>query len=112
MIKNITRQTIIATHVDIADHAWTRMKGLLGRADLPQNHALVITHCNSIHMMFMAFAIDVIFIDKNNHVVGLTAHIPPFAFSPIFWKSTCAIELPPGTIQATQTHVGDSIQIG
>ena len=112
MIVNTTRQQTIASVVETASNPWASMKGLLGRNSLPKGHALIITGCNSIHMMFMRFAIDVIFIDKHNTVVGLCQNIQPFAFSPIFLKSSCAIELPAGTIHATQTALQDKIQIG
>ena len=112
MIINISRDVLIAKTITVANNPFSRMKGLLGTASLPVQKALVITPCNSIHMLFMQFPIDVIFINKTNHVVGLVNNIPPFAFSPIFWESSCAIELPAGTIQQTQTAVGDIIQIG
>lgn len=112
MIVNRTRQTVIAAQVKKADNPFLRMKGLLGKKFMPENYALVIIPCNSIHMFFMHFAIDVMFVDKKGIVVGLCEAIKPNALSPIFWESTCAIELPLGTIAKTQTCVGDQIQIG
>ena len=108
-ILNLTRKTTIASHVEMADTFFKRMQGLLGRASLGAGEALIITHCQSVHMLWMKFAIDVIFIDQQNKVVGLTARIKPFKFSPIFWKSSCAIELPAGTIETTNTQMGDEI---
>lgn len=110
-IENSSRNTRIAKHVDVADSSFKRMKGLLGKDTLESNSALLITACNSIHMFFMKFAIDVIFIDKTHKVVGLSENIRPFMLSPIFWRASCAIELPVGTIKATQTQVGDQLQI-
>lgn len=111
MIYNLTQHTLLAQSHDIANTPLSRMKGLLGKQEMPAQHALVITHCNSIHMMFMRFPIDVVFINKKNCVVGLVRQIPPFAFSPIFWDSSCAIELPAGTIQTSKTTIGDCIEI-
>jgi len=65
-----------------------------------------------IHMLFMKFPIDVIFIDRANTVVGLCPNIRPFQFSPFFPRAHSAIETPAGTIAASQTQMGDSIQIG
>ena len=110
-IVNLTQRKILAETVEIAQNPLSRMKGLLGRTELRSKEALVITGCQSIHMFFMRFAIDVIFVDKKNSVVGLTANIKPFMLSPIFWKSSCAIELPAGTIEASQTQLGDQLQI-
>ena len=110
-IINLTRETTLATSVQVADTSLKRMQGLLGRTSLSAGEALIIAPCRSIHMLFMKFAIDVIFIDDKNKVAGLIRRIKPFAFSPIFWKSACAIELPAGTIERTKTQIGDSIQI-
>ena len=110
-ITNITRQTVIAQSVEIASTPLARMQGLLGRASLSPSQALVITSCQSIHMLFMRFAIDVIFIDGKNKAVGLVQDIQPFQFSSVFWKSACAIETAAGTIERSQTQLGDEISI-
>ncbi len=110
-IRNTSRNTILADRVTVADSPSTRMKGLLGRTHLPEGEALVISQCQSVHMMFMSFAIDVVFIDQQSQVVGLCRKLKPFAFSPIFWKSSCAIELPAGRIDQTQTCLGDKINL-
>ena len=111
MIVNLTRNTDIASHVEIAQDPLTRMKGLLGRRDLPPNNALVITQCQSIHMFFMTFPIDVIFCDRQDQVVGLSPGIKPFCLSPVFFKASYAIELPAGSITASKTQLGDRLKI-
>jgi uncharacterized protein len=109
MIKNTTRNTVLASKVILADTASKRMVGLLDRSNLDQGEGLVLDPCNSVHMLFMKFAIDVIFLDKNNRVVGLCENLKPFCFSPIFWESACALELPAGTIKQSNTQSGDQI---
>jgi uncharacterized protein len=109
MITNLTRNTTLASCIKIAQNPWARMKGLLGRRDFPKNEALVITHCQSIHMFFMKFSIDVIFCDRRNKVIGLCERLKPFCLSPVFFKASYAIELPSGTIAASKTQIGDHI---
>ncbi len=111
MIINQTRNAVLATHLEVADTADTRMRGLLKRTHLAENEGLMIRPCSSVHMMFMRFAIDVVFLSKNNHVVGLCPNLKPYQFSPIFFNSCCAIELPAGKIEATKTLKGDVIAI-
>ena len=111
MIVNVTRNAVIASRFKIAQDPWARMKGLLGVRDFPQGEALVITHCQSIHMFFMKFPIDVIFCDRQNKVVGLCERLKPFYLSPIFFKASYAIELPSGIIASSKTQVGDQIQL-
>ena len=41
----------------VADNAWLRMKGLLGRHQLPAEEGLWIQSCNSVHTFFMTLRI-------------------------------------------------------
>lgn len=87
------------------------MIGLLNRSSLNDGEGLLITHCQSIHMVFMRFPIDVVFINKEHQVVGLVKEIEPFSFSPFFRKASYAIELPTKAIEKSGTLRGDFIQI-
>jgi uncharacterized membrane protein (UPF0127 family) len=111
MIVNLTRQSTIASFVEKARDPWARMKGLLGRNGLVWGHALVITHCQSIHMFFMKFPIDAVFCDHQDKVVGLCQSLKPYGLSPLFLKAAYVIELPSGSIASSQTQIGDQIQI-
>ena len=86
------------------------MVGLLDRTSLDRDEALVITRCQSIHMFFMRFAIDAVFVDRNRRVVGLVREIKPFRFSPIFWSACWVVELSPGIIASSRTDVGDFLE--
>ena len=108
-ILNSSQKTVIAQNASLADTPLSRLQGLLGRKDFPTGEALVITQCRSIHMMFMHFAIDVIFADKEKRVVGVVKDIRPFSLSPYFWRAFYAIELPVGTIALSKTCVGDEL---
>lgn len=110
-IFDTTSNTIIAHNARLADTVISRMVGLLNRRSLCEGEALVITRCNSIHMFFMRFAIDVVFVGRTNNVVGLIKKIQPFRLSPIFWKAVYAIELPAGTIEDKNILIGDRIQL-
>jgi uncharacterized membrane protein (UPF0127 family) len=111
MIRNRTRNTTIATTVEIANDPGASMKGLLGRREFPQGEALIIRHCQSIHMFFMKFPIDAIFCNDQDKVVGLCKDIKPFHLSPIFFKALYVIELPTGTITTSNTQIGDQVEI-
>ncbi len=108
-ILNQTRKTILAQKATLADTMASRFVGLLRHDFLAQGQGLIITQCNSIHMFFMKFSIDVIFIDRKKTVVGLVRGIKPFQISPYYWRSDCAIELPEGQIDRTKTVLGDKI---
>ena len=110
-ILNSTQQSIVAAHAAKADTVTSRMRGLLGRQQLNSDEALVITQCQSIHMFFMRYPIDVIFADRHDKVVGVVLGIQPFCLSPVFWNASYAIELKVGAIEKSGTTVGDQLEI-
>lgn len=110
-VLNATRSKLIANQSEIAQTIFSRSKGLLGRKCLNKGEALIIKSCNSIHTFFMQFAIDVIFVDKNDRVVRAIENIKPFRLSPIILKSSYVIELSVGAIRSSSTQAGDQLKI-
>jgi uncharacterized protein len=108
-IINKTKNIVIAENGRVADTVLSRLVGLLNQRSISPEEALVITECRSIHMFFMRFSIDVIFVDRKNKVVGLVQKIRPFRMSPYFFRAQKAIEIFPGGIKKSQTMVGDEI---
>jgi len=109
-ILNHTRNVVLADRADLADSFVSRMVGLLNRAGLNQGEALIITRCQQIHMFFMRFAIDVIFVDASDHVVGLVHSIQPWQMSAIYWKANRSVELPSGVIASSKTQLNDLLK--
>jgi len=106
-IFNKTKNTLVASRAKMAQNFLARMVGLLNRSSLSPQEALIIPHCQSIHMFFMRFPIDVIFVDSENKVVHLLKNIRPFQLSPIIFSSFYAIEMAVGGIETSRTAVGD-----
>ena len=110
IINNHTQNTIIASDAGFANTFLTRLKGLLGTKKLDNGKGLVIRPCNSIHTFGMKYAIDVLFLDKHDSIVKTIKEMPAGKFS--LCSSSCyVIELPPGTIEATGTVVGDMVSL-
>ena len=63
-IYNGRDNSLVGDKIRVADNFWTRFKGLMLAPDLAEGEGLIITPCNSIHMMFMRYPIDAIFIDE------------------------------------------------
>jgi len=108
-IVNQNTGAIIAERAIIADNMFSRMKGLLGRKNMEKGEAIVLKPCNSIHTFFMAFSIDVIFVDNSNTVVRLFPAIPPWRMTP-FIKASYCIEMPSGSANSLLKQ-GDLIKI-
>jgi hypothetical protein len=110
-IINKNRNTTLAEDAVIAGTPLKRMVGLLDRRQFEQGQALIIKPCNSIHTLFMRFAIDVIFVDSNNKIIKTIRNMQPFRISAIYLNALFTIELPAGTLEKTSTQTGDHIAI-
>jgi len=108
---NLRTHKELATNVKVADNLFTRMKGLLGKKVLPKGEALWIKPCFSVHTFFMKFPIDVLYLDKRNQVIASVSNLSPNRMTRLYPQSFSVLELPPGTIAATNTEVGDEIKI-
>lgn len=110
-IINLTKGTVLADSATLADTPLSRIKGLLGKREFLRGQAMILRPCNSIHTFFMTFAIDVLFVNKSHQIVKTLSDLSPFKLSNICFKSSYAVELPAGIITATNSSVGDILQI-
>ena len=62
----------------LADSLWRRMRGLLGRSELPPGEGIVLRPGWSVHTFFMRFPIDVVFLDADQVVVKIVPELPPW----------------------------------
>jgi len=99
----------LATHCVVASSAWRRMIGLLNHNQLPEGEALLIEPCKQVHMFFMRFAIDAVFVSKNNIVLGI-CELKPWRLSPLYLKAHKVLELPAGVCRDTGLRVGDRLE--
>ena len=72
-VINLTKKTWLATKVRKADSFITRLVGLLKRTQLGPEEALWLMPSKGIHTIGMKFPIDVVFLDKENNVLGITS---------------------------------------
>ena len=83
-------------HIETADTFFKRFLGLMGRKKLPPSTGLLITPCNSVHMMFMRFSIDVIYLDKDMKVLKIVKHLPTWVGLSACLKAESAVEVAAG----------------
>ncbi|WP_421381617.1 DUF192 domain-containing protein [Bacillus salacetis] len=113
-MKNTVKDTLYRTipySISTADTFFSRLKGLMFRKDPLVEEGLLITPCNSIHMCFMKFSIDVVFLDNNNRIVKLVSSIQPWKFISPVKDSHSVLELPAGSIAALQLAEGEIIRL-
>ena len=110
VVKNLTRSTLLADNCRLARTFYSRFRGLQLKKDLPGGCGLLITPCNSIHMFFMRFPIDAVFIDADKIVLYIEIGIKPWKLSKVIRKSRSVLELPAGTVAASGTKPGDRLE--
>ncbi len=109
-LLNVTRNMQIAGSLEVADNFAARFKGLLGRKDLPDESGMLITKCNSVHMFFMRFAIDAIFVDENMRVIKIVPNFGPWRMASCS-KARHTLELPAGAAAKHGIEVGDELRV-
>ncbi|HOX39082.1 MAG TPA: DUF192 domain-containing protein [Candidatus Brocadiia bacterium] len=109
-VVNKTRGATLVENLEIADNPLSRAKGLLGRSGLPDGAGLLIIPCNNIHMFFMRFAIDVVWVDRQNVVLGTINELKKWRVAFCF-PARAVIELPPGRLRRIEVRKGDQLEI-
>lgn len=110
-IENQTRGTIVAERCRVARSLLERMVGLLGTPEPPRGHGLLIERAQSIHMLFMRYAIDVAFLDRGGRVTRCVPGLHPWRV--VWWARGArdCIELGIGTLESSATTVGDQLVV-
>ena len=117
---NETRQQSLAAEVEVAGSVWARFMGLMGRRSLAHGRGLWLPGDNGIHMFFMRFAIDAVFLGRPDGAVGGARRVvaakqrlrPWTGMVPLVREANGVLELPAGTIESTGTEVGDVVHLG
>jgi uncharacterized membrane protein (UPF0127 family) len=110
LVRNKTRQTVLADTAQMADTSAKRRIGLLQHKSLPTGEGLWIVPCESVHTFFMKFPIDLVYLDKKLEVRKVRAAVPAWRLS-ICWSAHSVLELPAGVAAQTGTAVGDELAI-
>src|SRR5919198_6395883 len=69
---------VVCERCVLADTALTRMRGLLGRRELPSGEGILLRPASSVHMAFMRFPIDAVFLDRDLRVVKIAPNLRPW----------------------------------
>jgi uncharacterized membrane protein (UPF0127 family) len=91
--------------------------GLMGRPSLSAGDGLWLPGTNGIHMMFMRFPIDAVFVGKaepngSRAVLAVREALPAWTgLVPLVRGADGCLELPAGTVATTGTAVGDIVEL-
>ena len=108
-VTNLTRHTALATYMEVANSSAKRSKGLLGREGLAHGEGLWIMPCEAVHTFWMQFPIDLVYLDRKRRIRKLVSNLPAWRLSACL-RAHSVLELPAGTIRATRTEIGDTLE--
>jgi uncharacterized membrane protein (UPF0127 family) len=131
-VRNVTRGTVLAARAHGNGSFVESLRGLMFRATLGPGEALWLPGVNNIHMFFMRFPIDAVFLDggtpdaagqagnagsddaaRQRRVVAIRAAMRPWR-DIVWWVRGAhgVLELPAGAAAASGTSVGDVLEFG
>ena len=91
MPRPMRHETVRGVDAEVAESAFERMRGLIGRTGLAHGTGMLITKCNCIHTFFMKFPIDATFLDRKGDVVRVVRDIRPWR--PWIWGGWRAVSV-------------------
>ena len=101
--------------LEVADSWLARLRGLIGRRSLAPGEGLYLPGTNGVHMFFMRFAIDCVFLgatgsDGTRKVVAIRERLAPWT-GVVWWVRGArgVVEVPAGAVAQAQLRKGDSV---
>ena len=111
-IYNQRNESLLGDKIRVADSFLARFRGLMLTKNLEEGEGLIITPCNSIHMFFMRYAIDAVFIDISNKVVAIYENLRPWiGLTKLYSNVVSVIEIPSGLCKKLDLKIGDTLRL-
>jgi hypothetical protein len=110
LLVNKTNNEVISENLMTADSFFKRLKGLMFTKELPEEDALHIIPCNEIHMFFMNYSIDVLYLDRDRKIVHMDEGMQPGKIGKIVKNAVSVIELPDGKIKTKSLEIGQMLE--
>ena len=103
-----------ALSVEVADNFLRRFLGLMGRESIEPSRALLLSPCSSVHMCFMRFAIDVVYLQRDRaddgcsiwRVIKVVRSLRPWIGVSACLKADAALELASGEAERLGIQAG------
>ena len=92
----------------LAETPLARLRGLLGRSDLPAGEGLLLRPAGSIHTAFMRFPIDAVFLDRSDRVLKVAHELAPWRMAGCR-GARAVLELAAGEASSRGLHAGVSL---
>ena len=96
--------------IEVAETFFSRLRGLMGKKRLEKGMGLLLAPCNSIHMLFMRFSIDVIYLDKEFCIKKIARNVPTWIGMSFCFGAWGALEMASGEAERLNLRVGQKFQ--
>lgn len=111
---NCTRGTVLCERVEGAGGLIGHSKGLLGRHKLEPDEGMLFEAGRFepfmwMHMFFMRFPIDIVFLDCDGKVMKINSELRPWRLSSVVFGAQKALELSAGAAARSGTTIGDRV---
>ena len=129
-ISSLPGGRVVAERARVASSMWSRFRGLMGRPEFPLGEGLWLLGDKSIHMMFVRFPIDAVFLARADVlrrawgddagagdreqtwcVVEIRRGLAPWR-GVVWWvrRAEGCLELPAGTVESVGLAEGDLLR--
>ncbi|MBI5881422.1 DUF192 domain-containing protein [archaeon] len=115
VILNKTKKAKLVEKHRVCRSAGSKARGLMFTNESAVKNSALVFEFNSerfqsMHMFFVFYPIDVLFLDERRKVVEMKKEFRPWQVYNAAKKAKYVIELPSNTIIKTKTTVGDRIE--
>lgn len=97
--------------IKIADSFFSRLAGLMFQKKLPQATGLLLAPCNSVHMCFMTFPIDVVYLDKEFKIIKVVKNLRPWIGLSMCSRAWATLELASGEADRCRLEAGKKLRM-
>ncbi len=101
---------VVCEQCVLADSYPRRLRGLLGRSDLPAGEGLLLRPCGSVHTWFLRFPIDVVFLDRELTVLRVLSRMGKWRMAGAR-GAKAVLELAAGEAEARGVRPGDRLTL-
>jgi uncharacterized protein len=109
-VRRRADDAVVCERCEIPESAFGRVRGLLGRTGLEPGSGMLIDSAPSVHMFFMRFPIDVVFLDRDWRVLSIRHELRPWRVAGAR-RAVAALELPAGAAAAAGIEEGDLLAL-
>lgn len=107
-IRRTADGAVVCERCEIPESPFGRTRGLLGRDGLEPGTGMLIDRAPSVHMFFMRFPIDAVFVDRELRVLRVKANLAPWRMASKR-GAKAVLELPAGTCERRGVREGDHL---